>query len=448
MANHRIHIMKTKMFNPQNICVIGTGYVGLVSGTCFAHIGHNIICVDNNEEKITNLKKGISPIYEPGLDALIAKNMKAGRLSFTLDIARAVRDSDIVFIAVNTPTKDNGETDLTYIENVSKQVALAMDDYKVIVSKSTMPVKTGQKIKEIITKFVKKGLPFDIVSNPEFLREGTAVNDFLYPDRVVIGVQSPKAKKIMQAVYAPIKAPVIFTDIESAEIIKHACNAYLATKISFINAIANICERTGANVHQVAFAMGLDARIGKSFLKAGLGYGGSCLPKDISAFINVAQKSGYAFQLLEEVKKINKKQRDIFIGKVKSKISRFKGKKIGVWGLSFKADTDDMRESPSIDIINHFLKMGAKVFAYDPVAMAKAKIIFKNKITYCKDAYQAVKNVDALVIITDWKQFKNMDLGKIKRIMKKPVMIDGRNMFNPVKMAKLGFDYSSVGRPQ
>ncbi len=438
--------MKTS--DKKNICVIGTGYVGLVSGTCLANIGHRVICVDNNQQKIEKLNKGISPIYEPGLDVLIARNMKKGRLSFTVDIEKAVKSSEIIFIAVNTPTKENGETDLTFIENVSKTVAAAIDGYKVVVSKSTMPVKTGEKIKEILTKFSKKGMPFDIVSNPEFLREGTAVNDFLFPDRIVIGVESQRAKKIMGVVYRPIKAPIIFTDISSAEIIKHACNAYLATKISFINAIANICERNGADVGQVALAMGLDARIGKTFLKAGLGYGGSCLPKDISAFINVAQKSGYEFGLLQEVKKINKKQREIFINKVKTKISGFRGKKIAVLGLAFKADTDDMRESPSIDIINRFLKSGANVFTYDPVAMHKAKDIFKNRITYCKNAYQAAHHSDALIVITDWQEFKTLDLRKIKKSMKKPVIIDGRNIFDPKKMAKLGFDYTSIGRPR
>jgi len=447
LANHLIHILKImETANKKKICVIGTGYVGLVSGTCLAQIGHDVICVDNNKEKVQNLNKGISPIYEPGLDALIAKNMKQGRLSFTLDVQKAVKDSDIIFIAVNTPTKENGETDLTFIENVSKTVAEAMNSYKVVVSKSTMPVKTGEKIKEMLVKFSKNGVPFDIVSNPEFLREGTAVNDFLYPERIVVGVESGRAENIMRKVYQPINAPVIFTDIASAEIIKHACNAFLATKISFINAIANICEKNGADVELVAHAMGLDARIGKSFLRAGLGYGGSCLPKDISAFINVAQKSGYEFGLLQEVKKINKKQREIFVNKVKNKISGFKGKKIAVFGLAFKADTDDMRESPSIDIINHFVKMGASVRAFDPVAMEKAKDIFKNKITYCKDMYQAVDGADTLVIITDWNQFKAVDLKKLKKLLKKPVVVDGRNMFNPLKMKELGFDYSSIGR--
>lgn len=434
------------MSDKKNICVIGTGYVGLVSGTCLAQIGHTVVCVDNNKQKIEDLHRGISPIYEPGLTEMMIKNAKAGRLSFTMDIVGAVRDCDIIFIAVNTPTKANGQTDLSYVETVAKQVASAMDGYKIIVNKSTVPVGTGQKIKEILAKF-SKNMSFDIVSNPEFLREGTAIGDFLYPDRVVIGVENDKAKKLMQAVYEPIKAPLVFTDIPSAEIIKHASNAYLATKISFINAIANICEGTGANVQQVALAMGLDPRIGKSFLGAGLGYGGSCLPKDVSAFINVAKKSGYTFNLLQEVEKINKKQRDIFIGKVKNKISSFRGKKIGVLGLSFKADTDDMRESPSIDIVNHFVKMGASVFAFDPVASQKAKAIFKDTITYCKDMYQAVDGADALVIITDWKEFKVMDLEKIKKLMKKPVIIDGRNLFDPSKMAKLGFDYSSIGRP-
>ncbi|KKP32398.1 MAG: UDP-glucose 6-dehydrogenase [Candidatus Staskawiczbacteria bacterium RIFOXYB2_FULL_32_9] len=428
----------------KKICVIGTGYVGLASGVCLAEIGHSVICVDNNKEKIDQLKKVICPIYEPGLEKLMAKNKK--RLYFTTDIKDAVLKSDIIFIAVHTPTREDGETDLQFVENVSKEIALVIDKYKVIVSKSTMPVKTGQKIKEIISKFCKKGVEFDVVSNPEFLKEGTAIDDFLRPDRIVIGVESKKAEKIMRSIYSPIKAPLIFTSIESAEIIKHSCNAFLATKISFINTIANICEKNNANVEEVALAMGLDKRIGKHFLKAGIGFGGSCFPKDVSAFINVAEKSGYDFDLLREVKKINKQQRYNFIETVKDKILGFKNKKIAVLGLSFKPDTDDMREAPSIDIISSFLDSGAEVRVFDPVAIENAKKIFKDKIYYAKDIYDVANGCDVLIILTEWQEFYKMNLKRIKKLLKKPIIIDGRNIFEPKKMEKLGFKYYSIGR--
>lgn len=428
------------------ICIIGAGYVGLVSGVCFAELGHKVICIDNNKEKIKKLQRGVCPIYEPGLNKLIIKNKKQGRLFFGVDIKEGVKSSDIIFIAVHTPTKENGETDLQYVEAVSKEVASAMDKYKIIVSKSTMPVKTGQKIKEIITKFCPKNIKFDVVSNPEFLKEGTAIKDFLEPDRIVIGAESKKAEKIMRALYGSIKSPVIFTSIESAEIIKHACNAYLATKISFINAIANICEKNSANVEEVAVAMGLDKRIGPDFLKAGIGFGGSCFPKDVSAFIDVAQKSGYDFNLLKEVKKINKKQREIFLDRIIKNMPDIKGKSIAVWGLSFKPNTDDMREAPSIDIINGFIAEGAVVKAFDPAAMEKAKEIFKDKIIYCKDAKEALKNCEALVILTEWEHFKEIKPEAIKKLMKSPKIFDGRNIFSPEEMAKLGFNYYSIGR--
>lgn len=435
--------MKQKTYK---ICVIGAGYVGLVSGVCLAEIGHNVVCVDNNKGKIDKLKKGICPIYEPGLEKLILKNKKQKRLSFTTNIKEAVLFSNIIFIAVHTPTKENGETDLQFVENVSKEIALVMDKYKVIISKSTMPVKTGQKIKEIITKFCRKGVDFDIVSNPEFLKEGTAVKDFLEPDRIVIGVESKKAEKIMRDIYSPIKVPIIFTSIESAEIIKHSCNAFLATKISFINTIANICEKNNGNVEEVALAMGLDKRIGKHFLKAGIGFGGSCFPKDVSAFINVAEKSGYDFNLLKEVNKINKLQRYNFIKKVEEKLLGFKNKKIAILGLSFKPDTDDMRDAPSIDIINGFLEKGAEIKAFDPVAMERAKDIFKDKIYYAKDIYDTISGCDALVILTEWQEFYKINFKKIKKLLINPIIIDGRNMFEPKKMSKLGFKYYSIGR--
>ncbi len=392
------------------------------------------------------LEGGLSPIYEPGLEELIRKNQKAGRLSFTSNIAAAVKDSSVIFIAVHTPTKENGETDLRHVQAVSREVAQAMDSYKVVVSKSTMPVNTSKKIKEIITKFCVKQIDFDIVSNPEFLKEGTAVHDFLHPDRIVIGVESKGAEKIMRQLYQPIKAPVIFTSIESSEIIKHACNAFLATKISFINAIANICERNNGNVVEVAQAMGLDARIGPEFLKAGIGFGGSCFPKDVSAFINVAQKSGYDFGLLKEVKKINKKQRELFLAKIIKHVPNIKGKTIAIWGLSFKPDTDDMREAPSIDIINGLVAAGVMVKVFDPVAMEKAKEILKDKVIYGASAMEILKNADALVICTEWAEFKKIKPEAIKKLMKALLVFDGRNIFSVEKMLRLGFAYYSIGR--
>jgi UDPglucose 6-dehydrogenase len=428
------------------ICVIGTGYVGLVTGTCLAEIGHEVICVDNDKEKIKKLQKGISPIYEPGLEDLIVKNKKQEKLFFVSSIKQGVKNSDIIFIAVNTPTKESGKTDLRYIESVSKEVAKAMDGYKTIVGKSTMPVKTSQKIKEIINKYCKKNTDFDIVSNPEFLREGSAVKDFLHPDRIVIGLENKRAENVMRGIYKPIKAPIIVTDIETAEIIKHACNAFLATKISFINSISNICEKTGSDIKTIAQAMGLDPRIGKSFLQAGIGFGGSCLPKDIDAFIHISDQNGYNFKLLAAVKDVNRIQKENFVKKFKSKFKNLKGKKIGVLGLAFKPDTDDVRNAPSVGIINAILKEGGIVKAYDPAAINKIKEIFKNKIRYCLNPYDIAENSDALLILTEWDEFKKIDLVKIKRIMKTPMIFDGRNIFNNNIMEELGFDYYFIGK--
>ena len=439
--------MDSKKINKKfKICIIGSGYVGLVSGACLAEIGHEVICVDNDEKKIQKLKSGISPIYEPGLTKIIISNKKSGRLSFTTEVGLAVKKSDVIFIAVHTPTKDDGFTDLQFVEAVSEQVAKAMDNYKIIVSKSTMPVKTGQKIKEIINKFCKKGINFDVVSNPEFLREGSAVADFLKPDRIVIGAETAKARKIMEQIYSPIKSPIIFTNIESAEIIKHACNAYLATKISFINAIANICENNKADIDEVVRAMGPDKRIGDSFLKAGIGFGGSCFPKDVSAFIRVAKESCYDFSLLREVEKINQGQKDNFVDKIRNGVHGVKNKKLGILGLSFKPNTDDMRSAPSIYIINRLLEEGAIIKAFDPAAEENAKGIFHDKISYCPGIFETAEGCDALVILTEWDIFKNMDLKKVKSLLKNPIIIDGRNIFNPEKMRKLGFSYISIGR--
>jgi len=428
------------------ISIIGTGYVGLVTGVCLAEIGHEVVCIDNNKEKIEKLKRGISPIYELGIESLIKKNTQNGNLSFASNVKDGVLNCSVIFICVNTPTQKNGKTDLRYIKAVSKEVAKAMNGYKVIVSKSTMPVGTSKKIKEIIEKLAPRNAQFDVVSNPEFLKEGTAIDDFLKPDRIVIGVESKKAKEAMIKIYKPLKAPIIFTGIEGSEIIKHACNSFLATKISFMNAVANICEENGGEIDEVALGMGLDKRIGKDFLRAGIGFGGSCFPKDVAAFARVAKDSGYNFKLLKEVQNINWRQRDKFVKKITLAIGNLKNKKIGVLGLSFKPNTDDMREAPSIDIINASLKMGAKIFAYDPVAMQKAKDVFKNKINYCSNMYEAMVDADVLLILTEWAEFSKMDFNKAKKLLKNPIIIDGRNIFNPKEMARLDFKYYSVGR--
>jgi len=428
-----------------NIGMIGTGYVGLTTGTCFAHIGHNVICVDNDEEKICMLLNSQVPFYEPKLAELITTNVKAGRLHFTTKISEAVKDSTVLFIAVGTPPKDTGEPDLSYVENVAKEIGSAMNDYKIIVEKSTVPVKTGEWVKETITRYNKNNIPFDVASNPEFLREGSAVSDFLNPDRVVIGVESDKAKEIMLDIYKPINAPILVTDIKSAELIKHASNAFLSMKISFINAISVICELSDASVEKVAEGMGLDKRIGKHFLSAGVGYGGFCFPKDLKAFIRIAHELGYDYRLLKEVENINEEQKNRFVKKIESLLWNLREKQIGILGLAFKPNTDDMRFAPSIDIINKLKTAGAKIKAYDPHAMNNAKkIIFD--IEYCQNSYEVAKDSDALVIITEWQEFKELDLNKIKEQMKLPIVVDGRNVFDPKTMEELGFIYRSIGR--
>jgi len=427
------------------ICFVGTGYVGLVTGACFADLGNNVICVDNNEDKIKLLKSGGVPIYEPGLNEIVKKNIAQNRLSFTTCIAEGVEVSDIVFIAVNTPPLPDGEADLSFVENVSREIAQTMKTYKLIVEKSTVPVETGEWIKRTIKIYNKHGVEFDVASNPEFLREGSAVYDIMNPDRIVIGVESERAEKMLRELYAPFNAPIIVTDIKSAELIKHASNSFLATKISFINAVANICERTGADVTKVAEGMGYDHRISKSFLNAGVGFGGSCFPKDLSAFIRISQKLGYDFKLLKEVENINKEQRKLVITKIKNAVWILKDKKIGIWGLAFKPNTDDMRSAPAIDIIEMLKSEGAIIKAFDPVAMEKAKQILKN-VTFCKDPYEVAEESECLVIMTEWNEFKEIDLSKIKEIMANPVIIDGRNIYNPPKMKELGFVYYGVGR--
>ncbi|MBN1355879.1 UDP-glucose/GDP-mannose dehydrogenase family protein [bacterium] len=450
------------------IAVIGTGYVGLVSGVCFAECGHDVICVDKVKAKIDNLLKGIIPIYEPGLNELVESNMRAGRLAFENKIGPAVKESEVIFIAVGTPPKPTGEADLSYIEEVSRQVALAMDRYKVVVEKSTVPVKTGEWVKRTIRFNNKAGVEFDVASNPEFLREGSAIGDFLKPDRIVIGVESERASDLLRKCYQPIidqsvsfdletqkvihqavqdtKVPFIVTDVHSSELIKHASNSFLALKISYINAVANFCELAGADVEQVAVGMGLDSRIGTQFLHAGVGYGGSCFPKDVSAFLEISRDLGYDFKLLADVIEINTRQREIFIRKIKNALWILKDKTIGILGLSFKPNTDDMREAPAIDIIKSLQLEGAKIKAYDPEAMDVAREHFQDTITYCNDPYEVARNCDALVLVTEWDEFLNMDLERIYELLHYPIFIDGRNLFNPVDMKKIGFEYHCIGR--
>ena len=429
------------------ITVVGAGYVGLVTGACFAELGNDVICVDIDEEKIKKLNNNIMPIYEPGLDQIVKRNRNEKRLVFTTDLKDSIKRSEIVFICVGTPPKDNGEADLSYVENVARTIAEVMDSYKVIVEKSTVPVQTGEDVSKTIKAYNRHKVDFDVVSNPEFLREGSAVSDFMNPDRVVIGCESEKARQIMKNLYKPLKAPILFTDIKSAEIIKHASNSFLATKVSFINAIANICELAGADVEKVAEGMGLDKRIGRPFLNAGIGYGGFCFPKDSEAFIRIAEKLGYDFKLLKATQEINNWQRKHFARKIEKALWVVKGKTIGVLGLAFKPDTDDMRFAPSIDIIKALQKEGAKIQAYDPEAMEKARNMLKD-IVYSNNPYDAAKDADALIIVTEWGEFKELDMQKIKKLMKHHLIIDGRNIYNPGDMKKLGFRYISMGRKE
>lgn len=431
------------------VAIVGTGYVGLVTGACLAEIGHSILCIDNNEEKIKTLKNGGIPIYEPGLNELVKKNIDEGRLTFTTDIKEGVETCEIIFVAVSTPPLPDGSADLCFIEDVSKEIAENMKEYRVIVSKSTVPVETGMWIKKTIEKYIPEDVEYDVASNPEFLREGKAIDDFSNPDRIVIGVESEKAKEKMLELYAPLKdkTTILVTSIQSAELIKHASNSFLALKISYINAVSNICEKTKADIKEVALGMGLDKRIGKSFLEAGVGFGGSCFPKDLSAFISIAGKLGYDFNLLKEVQEINSKQSRLVIDKVKESVWNLKGKTIGVLGLAFKPDTDDMRNAPAIDVIEALMAEGAKIKAYDPVAVENAKSVLPDGVDYMPDIYETAKDSDLLLIMTDWQQFKDMDLNKIKyNLVSPPSIVDGRNIFEPDKMKELGINYKGVGR--
>jgi UDPglucose 6-dehydrogenase len=427
------------------ISIIGAGHVGLVTGACFADLGNTVLCVDNDLRKIRKLKRNIVPIYEPGLEELIKKNTKKKRLYFSSSIKEAVDKTEVIFIAVGTPALQNGEPDLTGIENVATQIAKNLKNYRLIVEKSTVPVETGEWVKRTIERNNHFKIDFDVASNPEFLREGSAIYDFMHPDRIVIGVESKRAKNILLKLYQPIKAPILITDIKSAELIKHASNSFLATKISFINAIAQICEKTGANILKVAEGIGLDKRIGKDFLNAGAGYGGACLPKDLDAFISIADKLGYNFELLKVVKKINEEQKKSIVKKISDSLWIIKGKTIGILGLTFKPNTDDIRNSVSLEIIAELKKEGVSIKAYDPWGMPNVKKIFKD-IKLCLNPYEVARNSDCLLFMTEWDEFKNLDFSKIKRIMKQPLIIDGRNMLEPEKLISLGFRYIGVGR--
>ena len=430
------------------LCVIGTGYVGLVAGTCFASMGNDVICVDKDTEKLKKLEKGIIPIFEPGLDSLILENVRENRLKFTDDLDFAVKHSKVCFIAVGTPQKEDGSADLSAVFEVAEQIAASMNEYKVIVNKSTVPVGTCEKIAEIIKN--KTGCAFDVVSHPEFLKQGAAVEDFLKPDRVIIGAETEESAKIMNEIYSPFLRtgnPVITMDIKSAEMTKYAANAFLAVKISYANEIANICENIGANAEMVRKGMCADKRIGSLFLFPGLGYGGSCFPKDVKALMSLSKEKGYTCEMLIACDNINLRQRYIFINKIFKKLGRdLSGMTFALWGLAFKPNTNDMREAPAITIINELTKAGAKIQAFDPKAVDSAKSIFGDSIKYSESAYEALEGADALILATEWNEFRNPDFELIKNKLKSPLIFDGRNQYNVETMKKYGFDYICVGR--
>ncbi len=429
----------------KTIGVVGTGYVGLVTAACLADLGNRVLCADNDRQKIALLKKGGVPFYEPGLEAIVRKNIQAKRLLFTSSLEEATGAAEIIFICVGTPSLPDGSADLSAVENVASEIAHAMKEYKIIVEKSTVPAETGLKIRRTIQMLKGQNAHFDVVSNPEFLREGQALQDAMHPDRIVIGVESKRAEETMRALYKPLKAPVIVCNIETAEIIKHASNSFLATKISFINAVAQLCERVGADVQKVADAMGLDKRIGRAFLNAGPGYGGSCFPKDVDAFIYLAQQKGYDFEMLKAVRKVNEEQKKLLFKKIEDAIWIIKDKTIAVLGLSFKPDTDDIRNSVPIEMIQRLQQAGARIRAYDPKAMPKAKAELKS-VVFCKDAYDAAKGSHCLLIMTEWAEFATLDWQRIKKTLRQPVIIDARNMLDANKMSELGFVYQCIGR--
>ena len=434
------------------LTVVGAGYVGLTTAVCFAHLGNEVMVVEKLPEKVQALKRGEVPFYEPGLEEMLKENQSLGRLSFTTDLKEGLGFSDVIFICVGTPQKPDGSADLSQVEEVARETAKLMEGYKLLVEKSTVPVNTHKLVKRTVERYLKrrgKILEFDVASNPEFLREGSAVRDFLEPDRIVIGVESERARQIMEALYKDFKCPIIFTDPATSELIKHASNSFLAMKISYINMVADLCEKVGADVRLVAEGMGYDKRIGREFLRAGIGWGGSCFPKDIKAFIKMAKDHGVDFSLLEEVDKINQRRAVQFVEKVKSVLWSLKDKTLAVWGLSFKPNTDDIREAPSLRLVSILLKEGARLKLYDPKAMENFKRLYPpgKDLDYAPDMYSAVEGASALLIFTEWEEFQKADLSKVKELMELPIIIDGRNIYEPDAVRGLGFEYYAVGVP-
>lgn len=430
------------------ICCVGVGYVGLVAGTCLSDMGNDVICVDIDEKKINNLKKGIIPIYEPGLKDMLDRNSREKRLTFSTNLKEGVQDSEIIFIAVGTPPDKENCADTSAIISVAESIGRFMNSYKIIVNKSTAPVGTLEKIGKVIKSHLRKAFKYDLVSNPEFMREGEAIKDFTNPDRIVIGARSERAKRIMASIYSGIARadkPIMFTDIRSAELIKYASNAMLAARISFMNEIAQLCEKVGGDIKDIAKGIGLDARIGPRFLQAGVGYGGSCFPKDVKALAQIMKSNGLEAKVLTAIDEVNEHQKRSFINKIKELVPVSKGKSIAVWGLAFKPKTDDMREAPSIIIIQQLQEMGVKIKAFDPEAQETSKKILKD-IIYCNDPYSAVTGCDALVIVTEWNEFRDLDLKRVKQLLKYPNIVDGRNIYEPQAMKKLGFNYVCIGR--
>ena len=437
------------------IAMIGTGYVGLVTGTCFADSGNEVVCVDTDEKKIENLKNGTIPIYEPGLDTLVKRNVEEERLTFTTNLEEAIDKSLLLFIAVGTPPGEDGSADLTYVLNVARDIGRKIKEYKIIVDKSTVPVGTGAKVKEVIQAEIdkrKEKIQFDVVSNPEFLKEGNAIDDFMKPDRVVVGCEDVRTGELMKELYSPFVRtgkPILIMDVPSAEMTKYVANAMLATKISFMNDMANLCEKLGVDVAQVRQGIGSDSRIGYPFIFPGPGYGGSCFPKDVQAIIKIAENQGYKLEIMSAVEAVNSRQKRVLFEKLKKRFGNdLKNKTIAVWGLSFKPNTDDMREAPSIVLIENLLAEGAKIKAYDPEATQEARKIFKDKIVYADKTYEALEGADALVIVTEWNEFRRPNFERMKTAMKSHIIFDGRNLFEPSKMAELGFEYEGIGRKQ
>ncbi|HEU5322119.1 MAG TPA: UDP-glucose/GDP-mannose dehydrogenase family protein [Methylomirabilota bacterium] len=429
-----------------NICVVGTGYVGLVTGAVFADLGNEVVCVDNQPAKIEDLRAGRMPLYEPGLEEMVARNAADARLSFTTDLAAAVRRSVIVFITVGTPPRDDGQTDLGAVEDVARVIGESMERYTVVVNKSTVPVGTGEFVREVIERHQRRPVPFDVVSNPEFLREGSAIEDTLRPDRIVIGAPTQQVAMSLLELYAPLERPMIITDVPSAEMIKYASNAFLSMKISFINAIANVCELAGADVSQVAKGMGLDPRIGSAFLSPGLGYGGSCFPKDTDSLLHTAGALGYDFGMLRAGVEVNRERATHFVEMVAKALGPLDGKRIAVLGLAFKPNTDDMREAKSIEVVGRLLQLGASVRAYDPVAAANGRRVLPPAVHLADSPYEAAAEADGLALVTEWNEFKFLNLERLRSVMRRPAVFDGRNLWEPERMRRVGFEYYSIGR--